>query len=71
MEQQGERDDRITAIRCSGCNRLRAHPVNFATFMCACGCTRFSPTFPFPEEEQLALKLYSRQIEERNLWKNL
>ena len=71
MEQQGERDDRITAYRCLTCNRLRAQPVDMATFLCACGSARFSPTNVLPDEEQIALRLYSRQIEERNLWKHL
>jgi len=69
MEHQ--EDDRIIAIRCLGCHRLRAHPVDFATYFCVCGDMRFSSTMPLPDEEKLAVKLYGRQIEERNLWKNL
>lgn len=64
-------DDRIIAIRCLSCNRLRQYPVDFKTAMCACGSMRFTETTPHPDEEQIALKLYERQIEERNLWKNL
>jgi hypothetical protein len=28
-------------------------------------------SWPHPDEEQIALKIYSREIEERNLWRRL
>lgn len=63
-------DPRVTAIRCMSCYRLRQYPQGnaVATWACGCGGTRFVPTFPHPDEEQLALKLYSREIEERGLY---
>jgi hypothetical protein len=35
---------------------------------CGCGSVGFVATFPHPDEEQLALKIYSRDIEEKNLY---
>ena len=66
-----EEDDRIQAIRCRGCHRLRPYPVDGKTFFCGCGGRDFVSSFPHPDEEKLALKLYERQIEERNLWRKL
>jgi len=42
-----------------------------ATFLCHCGCARFSSTVPHPDEEQLAVKLYEQEIEESKAWSNL
>ena len=66
-------DKRVQAIRCYNCHRLRAHPnsEDHLTHMCGCGGVRFFATFPHPDEEQLALKLYAREIEEANLYTNL
>ena len=63
-----EADPRVTAIRCKCCNRLRQHPRtdDWKSFYCGCGGTQFFASFPHPDEEQLALKLYARDLEERN-----
>ena len=66
-------DARVQAIRCKNCHRLRAHPKldDHLTYECGCGGVQFFATFPHPDEEQLALKLYAREIEEKNLYSNL
>ena len=60
-------DVRVQAIRCSDCHRLRRHP-NKGVPNCACGSVRFVSTFPHPDEEQIALKLYEKEIEESNVY---
>lgn len=64
-------DDRIVPIRCTSCNRLRPYPHNYEDAHCGCGGLAFISSWPHPDEEALALKIYSRQIEERNLWRRL
>jgi hypothetical protein len=64
---RGQRDLRVQAIRCLNCHRLRAYPTNRVPF-CACGGAEFVKTFPHPDEEQIALRLYSRQLEENNAY---
>jgi hypothetical protein len=49
------------------CHRLRRHPTN-AVPNCACGSVRFVSTFPHPDEEQLAFKLYQKEIEESGIY---
>lgn len=70
---QTQDDDRIQAIRCMGCHRLRPHPrgnvdaasvITDSARVCICGDIRIMKTFPLEDEEQLALKLYAREIEE-------
>jgi hypothetical protein len=66
-------DPRVQAIRCNSCHRLRAYPVQRGTKYgkgrhCHCGGVSFHPTFPHPDEEQLALKLYAQEIEKSNLY---
>ena len=63
-------DPRVQAIRCSRCNRLRSHPRTDdpRTFNCGCGGVEFYDTFPHGDEVQLALKLYSRELEENNTY---
>ncbi len=60
-------DVRVQAIRCMDCHRLRLHPNNGAR-NCGCGSIRFVSTFPHPDEEQLAIKLYSKELEESNVY---
>ena len=60
-------DKRVQAIRCSGCHRLRAHPTK-ERISCACGSLEFIDTVPHDDELPIALKLYEREIEERNLY---
>ncbi len=52
---------RVQAIRCADCHRLRRHPNN-GRLNCACGSLRFMKTFPYEDEEQLALKLYADEV---------
>lgn len=52
---------RVQAIRCADCHRLRRHPDK-VRLNCACGSLRFVKTFPHPDEEQLALKLYADEV---------
>lgn len=59
-------DPRVQAIRCTGCHRLRPHP-RIDSIHCECGAVDFQSTHPREDEFQLALKLYAREIEERNL----
>jgi hypothetical protein len=72
MSQRGAAGDdpRVQAIRCLGCHRLRPHPKTEdpRTWNCGCGGIRFEATFPHDDELALALRLYSREIEERNLY---
>ena len=66
-------DPRVQAIRCKHCNRLRQHPRtdDWKSFYCGCGSMQFVASFPHPDEEQLALKLYSRELEEKNTYSAL
>lgn len=68
-----EVDKRVQAIRCRSCHRLRQHPRtdDFRTWSCGCGSLQFFASFPHPDEEQIALKLYHREIEEANLYTRL
>ena len=61
------KDIRVQAIRCMDCHRLRSPPTKGRP-NCACGSIRFVSTFPHPDEEQLALKLYASEIEAKNLY---
>ena len=63
-------DIRVQAIRCMDCHRLRLDPTNGRP-NCACGSIRFVSTFPHPDEEQLALKLYAPEIEKKNLYEKI
>jgi hypothetical protein len=56
-------DLRVQAIRCSDCHRLRENPTK-ERVACGCGSIRFVSSYPHPDEEELALKLYAREIEE-------
>ena len=47
------------------CHRLRPYPRDESSWRCLCGGIRFEATYPHPDEEQIALKLYEREIEER------
>jgi hypothetical protein len=67
MVKRRTRDPRVQAIRCTSCHRLRAHPRDARTYNCGCGGTAFVASFPHPDEEQIALKLYAREIEESNI----
>ncbi len=60
-------DIRVQAIRCMDCHRLRLHPNN-GLRNCGCGSIRFVSTFPHPDEEQLARKLYAKEIEKSNVY---
>lgn len=66
-----EDDPRIQALRCTSCNRLRPTPRDYSTVLCSCGGRVFSPTAVLPDEEQIALKMYQQDIEEKNLWRLL
>jgi len=35
---------------------------------CVCGSIRFVSSYPRPNEEQIAVKLYEKEIEEANLY---
>lgn len=63
-------DPRVQAIRCTGCHRLRQHPEQDdpRTLYCGCGGITFQDAFPHDDEVQLAIRLYSRQIEEKGLY---
>ena len=60
-------DPRVQALRCKDCHRLRRPPTARRP-NCACGSIRFVSTFPHPDEEQIALKLYAPEIEAANLY---
>ena len=62
-------DRRVQCIRCESCHRLRQHPKKDdpRTWRCPCGGTSFLETFPHPDEVQIALKLYDREIQESNV----
>jgi hypothetical protein len=66
-------DKRVQAIRCSSCKRLRQHPQqdDLRTWACGCGGIEFVNSFPHPDEEQLALKLYQREIEESGIYEKI
>ncbi len=55
-------DLRVQAIRCMDCHRLRRHPSGKRPD-CDCGSIRFVSTRPHPDEEQLAMELYAKEIE--------
>ena len=59
-------DHRVQAIRCSDCHRLRKNPSK-GEVSCGCGSIRFVSSYPHPDEEELAMKLYAKEIGERNL----
>ena len=62
-----KRDLRVQAVRCMSCHRLRAHPTKRRP-NCACGSIRFVSTFPHPDEERIAMKLYAKEIEGANVY---
>lgn len=68
--QSSHADPRVQAIRCVGCHRLRAHPKKDdpRTLFCGCGGIAFIAAFPHDDELQLAVKLYSRELEENNTY---
>ena len=65
-------DDRVQAIRCCSCHRLRPHPRGDtpATLWCFCGGTQFEPSGVFPDEEAWAIQIYDKELKERGLWKH-
>lgn len=71
MEVGPEVDDRIIPIRCTSCHKLRPYPISYDEGNCPCGGIMFETTNIMPDEEQEALLVYYRQIEERNLWKRV
>jgi len=70
MLQQGAADPRVQAIRCLACHRLRPYPKKDEprTLYCGCGCISFASTFPHDDELQVAIRLYSRELEENNTY---
>lgn len=60
--------NRVQAIRCFGCRRLRPIPRSEGTLACPCGSVRFFPSFPLPGEEEWALTIYRKELEEAGLW---
>ena len=71
--QRNASDKRVQAIRCTSCHRLRQHPKQDDPRTCNCPCGGFSfvNSFPHPDEEQLAIKLYSRELEENGTFTNI
>jgi hypothetical protein len=63
-------DPRVQAIRCMACRRLRSNPRSDdpRTWNCACGGIDFVETVPHDDELQIAVKLYSRELEENNTY---
>lgn len=63
-------DPRVQAIRCLNCHRLRKHPRTDdpRTWNCVCGGIQFVKSHPHEDELQIALKLYSRELEENNTY---
>ena len=63
-------DPRVQAIRCINCHRLRHHPKTDdpRTWNCVCGGIQFVASFPHDDELQLAIKLYSRELEENGTY---
>ncbi len=41
------------------------------TWNCGCGAIEFVASFPHPHEEQIALRLYSRELEENNTYSGI
>ena len=65
-------DQRVQAIRCTLCSRLRPHPNDDdpESLWCLCGGRAFSPSFPMPGEEEWAITIYGKELKERELWKH-
>lgn len=63
-------DPRIPVVRCRVCHRLRPHPRidDTRTWNCDCGSMQFFSSFPHDDELELAKRLYSRDIEEKNMY---
>lgn len=72
-QKRNKSDKRVQCIRCRDCNRLRAHPRQDdpRTWNCGCGGLTFVSSHPHPDELQLAIRLYSRDIEEQNSYSNV
>jgi len=71
--QRNSWDKRVQAIRCVSCHRLRHHPKqdDVRTWNCGCGGMSFVSSYPHPDEMNLALKLYSREIEQSGVYSQI
>ena len=72
-EGKAAADPRVQAIRCLSCHRLRPYPKKDEpkTLYCGCGGISFQNSFPHDDELQIALKLYSREIEESGVYNKI
>jgi len=61
-------DERVQAIRCTQCCRLRPYPRTFGTRACMCGGLKFVGSFPMPGEEEWAVSIYKTDLQRDGLW---
>lgn len=61
-------DERVQAIRCTQCNRLRPYPDTEGTRYCLCGGLKFVASFPMPGEEEWAIAIYKKELMRDGLW---